>query len=331
MKVQEIPIKSELKSKRIKGGASQNFISKSFMKEVRENNKTRKIYDVNPYVEVYQYRENVYALFADNCDGAGDMWMFLIIGPEKAMLIDTGYGLGDTKALVDEITGGKPIIVINTHGHCDHAYGNCRFDKVFCHEYEEHLIKAQDSHIWDYLFDENGNNIWLEFDKNDLPVFKEYELEAVKDGHIFNLGEDYDVELVWLGGHAAGNSGILDKQSRIFFPGDDICSDVSGLGRGAAPGTLYREYMTITTVRNQFAKLVERLDEFDYIFPSHFMINIENSLLPNMLDACNEIIANPSNYDYKLRSIHPKGGHTVERLYKFVKGFGSIAYTPEGV
>ena len=67
------PIKSELKSKRIKFDTPQNQISWAFMKELREHNKTRKIYDINPYVEVYQFRDNLYGLFTENCDGAGDV------------------------------------------------------------------------------------------------------------------------------------------------------------------------------------------------------------------------------------------------------------------
>jgi hypothetical protein len=42
------PIKSGLKSKRIKFDVPQNQISWAFMKELREHNKTRKIHPVNP-------------------------------------------------------------------------------------------------------------------------------------------------------------------------------------------------------------------------------------------------------------------------------------------
>lgn len=182
------PIKSELKSRRIKFDSPQNQISWAFMKELREHNKTRKIYDIDPYVEVYQFRDNMYGLFQENCDGAGDFWMYLTIGPEKAMLIDTGFGLGDTKALVDQLTGNMPLIVVNTHDHYDHAYGNCRFDKVYCHEYLVPYIENQHANMWDYLFDDYGNNIWLEFDRKDLPAFKKYEIVGVPDGYTFNLG-----------------------------------------------------------------------------------------------------------------------------------------------
>jgi len=170
------PIRSELKSKRIKYDFPQNQVSWAFMKELREHNKTRKIYDINPYVEVYQFRDNMFGLFTENCDGMGDVWMYLTIGPEKAMLVDTAYGLGDLKGLVDQLTGGKPLIVVNTHEHYDHAYGNCRFDKVYCHESLVPELENQNEHMWDYLFDAFGNNIWLQFDRNDLPAFRKYEM-----------------------------------------------------------------------------------------------------------------------------------------------------------
>jgi hypothetical protein len=72
------PIKNELKSKRIKHDAPIDPISWAYMKELRENNKTKTIYPVNPYVEVYQFRDNLYALLTENNDGGDDVWMFLL-------------------------------------------------------------------------------------------------------------------------------------------------------------------------------------------------------------------------------------------------------------
>ena len=208
----------------------QNPISRTYRKELREHNRTRTIYPVNLYGEVHQFRDNLYGLFTENCDGMGDVWMYLIVGPEGALLIDSAYGLGDLKGLVDTITSGKPITVVNTHEHYDHACGNCRFDAVYCHEYLVPYLQARNEHLWDYLFDEYGDNIWLEFDRKDMPVFKKYEIVGVRDGHTFNLGRDYEVELVFTGGHAAGHAAYLDRNGRNLFTGDNICSDVCGCG-----------------------------------------------------------------------------------------------------
>jgi glyoxylase-like metal-dependent hydrolase (beta-lactamase superfamily II) len=332
MKGQMWQINGASKAKRLKWGSPQNQISWTYMKQLRERNKTMKVYDINPYIEVYQFRDNMYGLFNQNCDGAGDVWMYLVIGPEKAMLIDTGFGLGKIKELVDEITGGMKLIVVNTHTGPDHVLGNVLFDKVYCHEYEvENVRNKCKPDAWNYLFDENGNNIWLKFDREDLPEYKDFELIGVSDGYTFNLGGDYDIEMVWTGGHAAGHAMFLDKKGRSLFAGDDVCSDVIGCGSGPRPGIVNGQYCNLTTYRDCLAKLVNRLDEFDYIFPGHFMVNLENNLLINILETLNTIIADPDCYDYKVAHAGGNNGVMRERMHKFIKGFGTIAYTSIGV
>jgi len=325
---QGFPIRSELKSKRIKYDVPQNQISWAYMKEMRENNKTRKIYPVQPYVEVYQLRENVYELFSENCDGLGDFFMHLILGPEKAMLIDTGYGLGDTPALIKQLTGGKPLIVVNTHEHPDHAYGHCRFDEVHCHEYLVPYLEQQNAHMWDYLFDEYGQNIWLQFDRKDLPTWKKYKITGVKDGHIFNLGGDHNVELIFTGGHSPGHAAYLDKKTKILFSGDNICSDVSSCGSYNVPRPgPHGEQTMLKVYRDNVKRLVDRIDEYDYIFPNHFMTNLENNLMPNILDACDAILANPEAYDYKVEKWNKGGADSTVRYYRYIHGFSVIQYT----
>ena len=330
MKGQMWPIENATAATRLRWGAPQNQISWAFMKQMREHNDTKKVYACDPYVEVYTIRENLYALFSQNCDGAGDVWMYLIIGPEKCMLIDTAFGLGDTKALVDEITGGKEIIVVNTHGHVDHSYGNTRFNRVYCSEYEVSSLKAQNSLMFDYLFDENGNNKWLQFDRKDLPQFQPYEIIGVPDGYTWNLGGTHEVELVWLGGHSGGMSAFLDKTLRSVFTGDDLCSDISGVASGPRPGAASPQYMNLFTFRNNLSRLVARMDEYDYLYPGHFILNLENIVLKNELETCDEILANPNNYDYEREGVTGKGEKRIRR-FKYIKGFGMLAYTVEGL
>lgn len=324
------PIKTDSKAKRLTWGAPQNHLSWAYMKELREKDKTQKIYDINPYVEVYQFRENLYGLFNQNCDGAGDVWMYVLIGPEKAMVIDTAFGIGDMKGLVDEITGGMPLVVVNTHSGPDHCMGNVRFDRVYCHEYAVYNITHKCAPgAWDYLFDENGNNIWLQFDRADVPEYREYELIPVKNHHIFNLGEDYDVELVWMPGHDSGHAMFLDKKGRSVFAGDVVCSDVIGCGSGGRPEDPYRKYCTVEAYRNELEVFCKRLDEFDYIFPGHFMVNLESGLFLDILDTLNAIVADPECYDVIWERVGGTGGPKRKQCHKYVPGFGTISYDPK--
>ena len=52
----------------------------------------------------------------------------LILGKTKALLIDTGYGYGDLKSVIQSLTD-LPLRVVNTHCHIDHAGGNYLFQK----------------------------------------------------------------------------------------------------------------------------------------------------------------------------------------------------------
>ena len=184
--------------------------------------------------------------------------------------------------------------------------------------------------MFDYLFDKSGKNIWLDFDKKDLPEYRDYELIGVPDGHVFNLGGDYDVEVVWTGGHAAGHAMYLDRKNGNLFAGDDVCSDVISCGGGPRPGGFYNRYRNVQTYRDRLAKLVERIDEIQYLFPGHFMVNLEAHLLLDILDALNAIVEDPDNFSYD--EFHTDGsGVTVHRMMKFVKGFGVIAYSDNGV
>ena len=320
-----LPINGKSRAKRILWGAPQNVISWAYMKELRENHPCT-VYECNPYVEVYQFRDNLYGLFNQNCDGAGDMWMWLIVGPEKCLLIDTAYGLGDSKGVCDAISGGKEIIVVNTHDHFDHAFGNCRFGRVYCHEALVPLLEAQNGHMWDYLWNhETGENIWLDFDRKDLPEFRPYEIVGVPDGYTWDLGGGYEIELINSHGHGGpGAAMYLDKRNRILFPGDNICSDTSGCGNVSYP----IERCSLYKYRECVKKLVERMDEYDHIFPMHFMVDLENRLMPAILEALDEVLADPEhNFDYEVTQVSANGGAPRRRKFKYIKGFSCLAYS----
>jgi glyoxylase-like metal-dependent hydrolase (beta-lactamase superfamily II) len=123
----------------------------------------------------------------------------------------------------------------------------------------------------------------------------------------------------------------IDKKGRSLFAGDDVCSDVIGCGSGPRQGMANTQYCNLTSYRDCLTKLVARLDEFDYIFPGHFMVNLENNLLINILETLNAIIANPESFDYKVEAAGGQGGAVNLRMHKFVKGFSTIAYTKNGM
>lgn len=311
------PIPSENKSRRLDMGELIYQNCWAFMRELRTHNQTKKIYDVNPYAEIYQFRKNMYGIFMESTGGGGDAWGYLIIGPEKAMLIDTGFGLGDLKGLVDEITGGMPLIVANTHPHPDHVGGNCQFGKVYILEDDaEDLHRAMTVPVnLGRMFHEDGTCKFLEFDKEDLVERCEYEIIPIPDGYVFDLGGGYEIETIKLAGHAKGQAAYLDKTGRTLFPGDDI------IGMRVS---VYGTMELIRDFRDRMARLAARADEFDGIFPGHFVVDLDNSCPQLMVEALDRLIAAPQHYDY----VEERGNHG-KTYCKAVMGLGSIGYNRE--
>lgn len=300
----------------------------AWLRDLRKYNRTRRVYACDPYAEVYQFRDNLFGIFTENCDGMGDMWQYLIVGPEKAMLVDTGFGLGDYQALCDAITGGKELIVVNTHYGVDHALGNCRFKRVYCHETLVKKLGTQHAHMWDYLFDEAGKGIWLDFDRAALPVFKPYEIVGVPDGYTWDLGDGYEIELIFTGGHTDHHAAFLDKHNRALLCGDMICSSMTNCGSLQPGKGDYPEYSTFCYFRDRLAYIVSRGSEFDSVFPGHYIVDVNKAVLDDELFAVEAILRNPNGCDFVKEQLGRDGKpHAV--CYKNITNFGVITYRQE--
>lgn len=182
---------------------------------------------MNSYFEPCPVRDNIYHIYEP-----GGVYSSLIIGTQKALLIDTGYGYGDLGAAVREITG-LPLIVVNTHGHFDHVGGNYLFDEVYIN-YEELPV-----YYW-YMTEvrpiTTDKFIKQTKDGTCAVIPEDFSLEAymsrrnkkflpLKNHQFFDLG-GRTVEAVFLPGHTNGSVVFFDWQSNIAFSGDNISNNV---------------------------------------------------------------------------------------------------------
>lgn len=213
--------------------------------------------------------------------GTSTVCCTLIVGIKKALLIDTGYGIGNLKQIVKSITS-LPLIVVNSHGHIDHINGNYEFDEIYINKEDIALKnKYATSDVRNYLIDyfEQQN---LEFpevfskeeyvNRNDVSV-----LIPMEEGHVFDLGER-ELEVLYLPGHTKGSIGLLDRRDRALFSGDTISSHV----------LMYLEESTsITTFINSLEK-VNKLD-FDNIIASHFTKPYNKNIINKLIHCANNI------------------------------------------
>lgn len=147
-----------------------------------------------------------------------------MIGTEKALLLDTGWGTGQLKKVVREITD-KPLIVVNSHGHIDHVNGNMQFDEpIYIHPADVELCKAHSSRQMRQMIASAAEKLTPPEEKFNQEAFLSGgigKLTPLEEGKVFDLGGK-TLEVVALPGHTQGSIGLLYREEKILFVGDAI-------------------------------------------------------------------------------------------------------------
>ena len=148
--------------------------------------------------------------------GNSAVFMDLIVGSHHALLFDTGYGYGDLKAVVRSITD-KPLYVVNSHGHVDHACGNQAFGGAYIHPLDMELCREH-----------NGPQMRrAELDVAEVPPDFDLdahlrlgtgELKPVGEGDTFDLG-GVTLQVIHLPGHTAGSIGLWCPEKKLLYVG----------------------------------------------------------------------------------------------------------------
>lgn len=162
-----------------------------------------------------------HTLMPGKTPGPGRVYSSLIVGTEKALLIDTGYGIGDYRSYVESLTG-LPLIVANTHGHIDHASGNSQFGAAWLNPLDWELADWHTS--LEMRLSSDGSR--------DYPqelVDGPWEKLALVPGTVFDLG-GRTVTAYRCAGHTKGSMSFLDSQTGLLFTGDNITRRVLLLG-----------------------------------------------------------------------------------------------------
>ena len=116
--------------------------------------------------------------------------MYLIEGTEKVLLIDTGTKCEKLDEVIRKISQ-KPLDVVITHAHGDHA-GNIRF-------FNEIYIHPADTVLLDKTY--------------------KGKVHFVSDGYIFDLGGK-KIEVSYMPAHTPGSIVLLDRKAGSCYSGD---------------------------------------------------------------------------------------------------------------
>jgi glyoxylase-like metal-dependent hydrolase (beta-lactamase superfamily II) len=149
---------------------------------------------------------------------------YLLIGENKALLIDTGTGFGDLKSLVTDLTN-LPIVVVNTHGHSDHVWGNYQFEEAYISKedmqlYEDSYSQEERENIIKVFRDTMPSEITQE-ELNEWIKLKPCKTLILKQGDVIDLGGKV-LQVVEVPGHTRGSIVLMDEKDEILFSGDSL-------------------------------------------------------------------------------------------------------------
>lgn len=138
-------------------------------------------------------------------DGGAIMESWIVVGSEKTLAMDSGVPRvsGFREYLEEEF--GRPVLMLNTHGHWDHTGCNSQFDCVWLNASDWPLL----------LMDADANPIYE--NTAQLP----YKLCNIEDGDILDLG-GRKLRAIRIQGHTKGSIMLYDITTKSLFSGDSV-------------------------------------------------------------------------------------------------------------
>ena len=149
--------------------------------------------------------------------GNSGVFMDLLVGCHHGLLFDTGYGYGDLKQVVRSLTD-KPLYIVNSHGHVDHACGNEAFGGAYIHPLDMELCREHNGPALRQA-ELDVAQVPLDFDLQAHLKLGTGKLQPVGEGTCFDLG-GLSCHVVHLPGHTAGSIGLWCPEKRLLYVGD---------------------------------------------------------------------------------------------------------------
>jgi hydroxyacylglutathione hydrolase len=139
----------------------------------------------NSELTITKLEDNMWVIeTSDNCT------LYLVEGTQKAMLIDTGTRIDRLDTVISSLSE-KPLVVVITHAHGDHAGNISFFNEIWMHPADTVLLSGR----------------------------YKGKVNFARDGDIFDLGGT-QIEVSHMPAHTPGSIVLLDRKAGNCYSGD---------------------------------------------------------------------------------------------------------------
>lgn len=228
--------------------------------------------------------------------------IYLILGPEKAILIDTGSGLFPIKPVVDKLIENRELIVINTHTHFDHRGSNDEFETIYVHEYEANNASMP----FDIsMLKDSPKEIVNRYSTKDFLYQPPANVELLYDGDRIDLG-NISIEIIHTPGHSIGSISLLTSRGELFT------------GDTAHYGTMYlpkkKEFPIILQSLSRFREMCDA-NIIQEVYPSHEEFPVDRELFDDLYNGINNI---DNIWDTRERYKFLRGWIVQDKNFKYI-------------
>ncbi len=231
------------------------------------------------WFEVYKIRPGVFAIYEPH--QLEEVISYLILGSNRALLFDTGMGIGNIQSVVSELSR-LPVSVVNSHTHNDHVGDNWRFSDVYGMDTDFTRANARGSKEdaqAELAPDEICGALPAGFDS------KAYAIKAFHIAHWLHDGDEVDLggrrlKVIATPGHTPDAIALLDAKNGLLFTGDTFY-----LG----PIYLYRPETDMDSYVASVQRLAAMAPHLQLLLPAHNVPVADPSYLPKVVTAIQQV------------------------------------------
>jgi hypothetical protein len=208
--------------------------------------KLERILSDEPWFEIYRIRPGVFAIYEPK--QFEEVISYLILGEKRALLFDTGLGIGKISTVVARLTP-LPVTVLNSHTHFDHVGGNAEFQEIWNRDLPytlQNMHGQNNAYSRDTLLPERLCGPLPAGTKPESYATHPWKsVHTLQDGERINLG-GRELEVLFTGlpdpsrsqeRAAVYGRQLLSRPNLPFHPGDRLCRLRAIRRQAGGPGT----------------------------------------------------------------------------------------------
>jgi glyoxylase-like metal-dependent hydrolase (beta-lactamase superfamily II) len=229
----------------------------------------------DPWFEVYEPARNVFAIYEPH--QSEETIGYLIVGDKRALLFDTGMGIGDVRKVTARLTK-LPVVVLNSHTHDDHVGGNWQFDTVYGMDTDftrKNALGSRDDAQEEIADGQICGALPKSFDRQSYAT-RPWKIAAYKhDGDRFDLG-GRSLEIIATPGHTPDAVSLFDRAHGLLFTGDTYYP---------GPIWLYRPETDLGAYDASIRRLAALAPQVRIVLGAHNVPVAPPSVLPRLVTA----------------------------------------------